>query len=573
MVKVKKVYDKSKGLHSLISEVVHGIIPSGNFSFNPPESRTWRDVQQRGNAPEKDRLEYLGDAVMYLGLAHELYRKYPNKTAGFYTNVRSALSTNITFMLLMKKAGLDRGQTGKMVADEFEAMVAALFLQDGLPSVMQWLSREFAPLIVAAERRFSIGIGEEDGKGKGKKKSSTGTYRKYAPDSFTHSKKLRNMKLKRMQIQDKNGGRRSAVVVIDLTLTDDETDNGDGDELRSSSPVAGPSRLRADSVIAQAASDSEEHMASRSSNATPEVGPSCLRKKDLKAIYRSQDVDADDEDDELYGQSTLNNLDDQARKKGEKTPEQTYSNPSAPANAPPVQGNDGNDSDSDGSEDSLCGPSSYAVMAISRSWLRGKSKSKRSESRRSSDGEYSCSMSISSTSDRAPVQRRPASEGSSVKEVSSQEEDVQEISMILLAGKEDEKQNDSSDSSEDSEQANMLDDLEASSKYTATRRLASRLTSPSDTRAPGRSRRSAQETPREMQQRTETPESPQRRSKGKSLRSRLTSPVIEGHGGTRTSKPKSTKCPRSTSRSPSPSAAAGPCQGTADDPIFIDDSD
>ncbi|TFL03818.1 hypothetical protein BDV98DRAFT_348716 [Pterulicium gracile] len=85
MVKVKKVYDKSKGLHSLISEVVHGIIPSGNFSFNPPESRTWRDVQQRGNAPEKDRLEYLGDAVMYLGLAHELYRKYPNKTAGFYT--------------------------------------------------------------------------------------------------------------------------------------------------------------------------------------------------------------------------------------------------------------------------------------------------------------------------------------------------------------------------------------------------------------------------------------------------------------------------------------------------------
>lgn len=343
-----------------------------------------------------------------------------------------------------------------------------------------------------------------------------------AEDSFTHSKKLRNMKLKRMQIQDKNGGRRSAVVVIDLTLTDDETDNRDGDELRSSSPVAGPSRLRADSVIAQAASDSEEHMASRSSNATPEVGPSCLRKKDLKAIYRSQDVDADDEDDELYGQSTLNNLDDQARKKGEKTPERTYSNPSAPANAPPDQGND---SDSDGSEDSLCGPSSYAVMAISRSWLRGKSKSKRSESRRSSDGEYSCSMSISSTSDRAPVQRRPASEGSSVKEVSSQEEDVQEISMILLAGKEDEEQNDSSDSSEDSEQANMLDDLEASPKYTATRRLASRLTSPSDTRAPGRSRRSAQETPRKIQQRTETPESPQRRSKGKSLRSRLTSPV------------------------------------------------
>lgn len=63
----------------------------------------------------------------------------------------------MTFILLMKKAGLDKGQSGKPVADEFESMVAAMFLQDGLNAVINYVQKEFAPLITAAEKRYNSG--------------------------------------------------------------------------------------------------------------------------------------------------------------------------------------------------------------------------------------------------------------------------------------------------------------------------------------------------------------------------------------------------------------------------------
>ena len=93
-----------------------------------------------GVLPESnERLEYLGDAILGLAVAHELYRRYPTKQEGDLTNLRSALvrgdtlaevaqSLNLGEYLVMgvgEDAGGGRERRSNLAA-VFEALVGAV---------------------------------------------------------------------------------------------------------------------------------------------------------------------------------------------------------------------------------------------------------------------------------------------------------------------------------------------------------------------------------------------------------------------------------------------------------------
>lgn len=107
-----------------------------------------------------ERLEFLGDAVLELVVTRFLFDKYPNKPEGDLTAYRAALVNTNTLSAASTKLGfnqylrLSRGEakdTGRarhfILADVFEAVVGALYLDQGYDASKKFISDHIFPLI------------------------------------------------------------------------------------------------------------------------------------------------------------------------------------------------------------------------------------------------------------------------------------------------------------------------------------------------------------------------------------------------------------------------------------------
>lgn len=116
-------------------------------------------THRSSNAVHNERLEFLGDAVLSLLVADELYRRYPGADEGQLSCLRAAVVDGCTLTRLAKRLSLDaRLRTGSgvlqisdaMLADAMEAVIGAVYLDAGLDRcrelVLGWLQRELAGL-------------------------------------------------------------------------------------------------------------------------------------------------------------------------------------------------------------------------------------------------------------------------------------------------------------------------------------------------------------------------------------------------------------------------------------------
>lgn len=122
-----------------------------------------RDIKGGHN----ERLEFLGDAVLELVITHYLYEKYPSKTEGDLTSIRSALVNAQTcaqvagelgvnnFLLLSRGEAKDTGRARQYIlANALEAIIGAIYLDQGYESAKEFIMRTITPLterIVADE--------------------------------------------------------------------------------------------------------------------------------------------------------------------------------------------------------------------------------------------------------------------------------------------------------------------------------------------------------------------------------------------------------------------------------------
>lgn len=102
-----------------------------------------------------ERLEFLGDAVLQLVSSEFLYKKFPHLPEGDLTNYRSAMVCTPSLAFESKRLGygafllLSKGEeaTGGrnreyILANTFEAVLGALYTQNGLDFCRQFLERE-----------------------------------------------------------------------------------------------------------------------------------------------------------------------------------------------------------------------------------------------------------------------------------------------------------------------------------------------------------------------------------------------------------------------------------------------
>jgi ribonuclease-3 len=102
------------------------------------------------------RLEFLGDAVLQLVLTHELYEKFPGFDEGPLTKGRAKLVNRRTLADHARTLGigthliLSRGEEtsggrerASTLADAFEALLGAIFLDGGFEAAREFITREF----------------------------------------------------------------------------------------------------------------------------------------------------------------------------------------------------------------------------------------------------------------------------------------------------------------------------------------------------------------------------------------------------------------------------------------------
>ncbi|QQR82685.1 ribonuclease III [Candidatus Campbellbacteria bacterium] len=121
--------------------------------------RSYINESHAHTGQHNERLEFLGDAVLELISTEFLFAKYPKKTEGDLTSYRAGLVNTSTlatvamelgvndFLLLSKGEAKDIGRARQYIlANAFEALVGALFLDGGYAVAQQFVQRALLPL-------------------------------------------------------------------------------------------------------------------------------------------------------------------------------------------------------------------------------------------------------------------------------------------------------------------------------------------------------------------------------------------------------------------------------------------
>ena len=109
---------------------------------------------------DNERLEFLGDAVLNLVVGHILMQHYPHLKEGDLSRMRAGLvnesqlakvarSIDLGFHIRLGKGEIQSNGRGKksILADTFEAVIAAIYLDDGFESAFKIIATHFFSLV------------------------------------------------------------------------------------------------------------------------------------------------------------------------------------------------------------------------------------------------------------------------------------------------------------------------------------------------------------------------------------------------------------------------------------------
>jgi len=144
------------------TEAASAFQPQLGYTFDLLERalthKSFSNENREVRSPNNERLEFLGDAVLGFVVGEMIYRSFPNLQEGALSKIKAHLvSAN---MLAGKARGLGIGRFLRMgagearsggaekpslLADAFEAVVAAIYLDGGLAATEEFLRRTFGP--------------------------------------------------------------------------------------------------------------------------------------------------------------------------------------------------------------------------------------------------------------------------------------------------------------------------------------------------------------------------------------------------------------------------------------------
>lgn len=116
----------------------------------------------KGKPLNNERLEFLGDAMLGAAVGHIVYSHFKNKREGFLTNTRSKLVSREALGKLATDMGLTslihsnnsqkRAHNSYMAGNAFEALVGAIYLDQGYDAVMRFVEKRILKQMVNLDK-------------------------------------------------------------------------------------------------------------------------------------------------------------------------------------------------------------------------------------------------------------------------------------------------------------------------------------------------------------------------------------------------------------------------------------
>lgn len=117
---------------------------------------------EKGRPLNNERLEFLGDAMLDAAVGHIVFEHFPGKREGFLTNTRSKLVSRETLGKLAEEMGLSelikssaqvsRSHNSYMAGNAFEALVGAIYLDQGYAAVMRFMKKRILAKMVNIDK-------------------------------------------------------------------------------------------------------------------------------------------------------------------------------------------------------------------------------------------------------------------------------------------------------------------------------------------------------------------------------------------------------------------------------------
>ena len=125
---------------------------------------THKSMGQRGDNGKplnNERLEFLGDALLDAVVGHIVFDRFKGKREGFLTNTRSKLVSRESLGKLAQEMGLtelihstaqNRAHNSYMAGNAFEALVGAIYLDQGYDAVMRFMEKRILKQMVNIDK-------------------------------------------------------------------------------------------------------------------------------------------------------------------------------------------------------------------------------------------------------------------------------------------------------------------------------------------------------------------------------------------------------------------------------------
>ena len=159
--RIKLPFRKEKELFSSLYDIM---------GFYPHEISYYRQAlmhksvgrrNDKGKPLNNERLEFLGDALLDAVVGHIVYQHFEGKREGFLTNTRSKLVSRDTLGKLAEEMGLTRlilssghsnSHNSYMAGNAFEALVGAIYLDQGYDAVMRFMQKRILAKLINIDK-------------------------------------------------------------------------------------------------------------------------------------------------------------------------------------------------------------------------------------------------------------------------------------------------------------------------------------------------------------------------------------------------------------------------------------
>ena len=138
-------------------------------------SRAHEDAS--GGVIDNESLEFLGDAVLGFVIADLLFKRFPQHSEGYKSKVKAGIVSAASLARLAEDIDLGRyvllgrgeektggRQKHAILADGFEALIAAIYLDGGIDAARTFIGACFRPMITAAGEQAADATFTEDWK-------------------------------------------------------------------------------------------------------------------------------------------------------------------------------------------------------------------------------------------------------------------------------------------------------------------------------------------------------------------------------------------------------------------------